>query len=315
MLGAAATSRCTAAALQVWCVFVPHQAFLAASTAPPPEHWLSWLGALQSDGCTLKAAGGQLALRAHPSCARFLQPTVLPLRSPSPPAACSYRLTGGSKFGADYLVYPGDPSLYHAQFCVRLLPYEQPILPAMLASATRGSHQARKHLLIASVVEEGRTVASACQEAANASMAGAPAAAAAAADALVGGDSAAAQATSQGDAAAQAGQPAGSQAGAAGREGDAAAVAAVQQQGQAGTEQQEQQPLQQQQQQQQQQQHGPEANGVAEQPQPPPGNTAPAGGIIGSSSTRLGGSSTGTGSRGQRYRIHYMTIGPVEGFG
>ena len=66
-----------------------------------------------------------------------------------------FRITGGSKFGADFLLYPGDPSLYHAQFCVRLMPRGAPILPALLASACRGSFQARKHLLIASVIEPG----------------------------------------------------------------------------------------------------------------------------------------------------------------
>lgn len=69
--------------------------------------------------------------------------------------ARGFRLTGGSKFGADYLVYPGDPTVYHAQLCVRLAPPETPILPALLAAACRGSFQARKHLLMASVTEDG----------------------------------------------------------------------------------------------------------------------------------------------------------------
>lgn len=69
-----------------------------------------------------------------------------------------FRITGGSKFGADYLVYPGDPTLYHAQFCVRLCDYHTPILPALLASACRGSHQARKHLLLASLEASGEVV-------------------------------------------------------------------------------------------------------------------------------------------------------------
>lgn len=68
-----------------------------------------------------------------------------------------FRITGGSKFGADFLLYPGDPCLYHAQLCVRLMPYGTSILPALLASACRGSFQARKHLLIASVVEGSDT--------------------------------------------------------------------------------------------------------------------------------------------------------------
>ncbi|KAG7670295.1 hypothetical protein KSW81_002861 [Nannochloris sp. 'desiccata'] len=63
-----------------------------------------------------------------------------------------FRVTGGSKFGSDYLLYPGDPTLYHAQFCVRLVPFKDSILPALMASACRGSFQARKHLLYASVV-------------------------------------------------------------------------------------------------------------------------------------------------------------------
>ena len=65
-----------------------------------------------------------------------------------------FRITAGSKFGSDFLLYPGDPTLYHAQFCVRLMSFTTPLLPAMLASACRGSFQARKHLLVASVVEE-----------------------------------------------------------------------------------------------------------------------------------------------------------------
>jgi hypothetical protein len=74
--------------------------------------------------------------------------------SPHPAQRCRYRLTGGSKFGADYLIYPGDPSLFHAQFCVRLMQFDRPILPSLLSAACRGSHQARKHLILASVVEE-----------------------------------------------------------------------------------------------------------------------------------------------------------------
>ena len=65
--------------------------------------------------------------------------------------ACRYFITGGSKFGADYLVYPGDPSLYHAQYCVRVVEPSTCFSPALLAGAARGSHAARKHLLLATV--------------------------------------------------------------------------------------------------------------------------------------------------------------------
>lgn len=62
-----------------------------------------------------------------------------------------YRITAGSKFGADYLLYPGDPTQFHAQFCVRVMPHDVPIVPVNLSAACRGSFQARKHLLYASV--------------------------------------------------------------------------------------------------------------------------------------------------------------------
>ncbi|PRW39237.1 tRNA-splicing endonuclease subunit Sen34 [Chlorella sorokiniana] len=149
-----------------------------------------------------------------------------------------YRLTGGSKFGADYLIYPGDPTLYHAQFCVRLLPYRQPITPSMLASATRGSHQARKHLLIASVTED------ADEAAAGSTLAAAEGAAP---------------------------QPAQQQ-----------QQAAEQQAAEAS--------------------NGADVGPLAEQQEE-------------AGSVQLGLRAGGVGSRGERYRIHYMTIGPVEGFG
>lgn len=60
-------------------------------------------------------------------------------------------MTDGCKFGADYLLYPGDPLLYHAQFTVQVLDHQAAIKPALLMGGSRGSHSARKHLLLASV--------------------------------------------------------------------------------------------------------------------------------------------------------------------
>lgn len=60
-----------------------------------------------------------------------------------------YYITDGAKFGADHLLYPGDPLLFHAQFTVRILKHDTPIKPALLAGSARGSHSARKHLLLA----------------------------------------------------------------------------------------------------------------------------------------------------------------------
>jgi len=55
------------------------------------------------------------------------------------------------KFGADWLLYPGDPSLFHAHFAVRLVPPGRPLDATLLCGAARGSHAARKHLLLASL--------------------------------------------------------------------------------------------------------------------------------------------------------------------
>ena len=60
-------------------------------------------------------------------------------------------MTSGAKFGADFLAYPGDPMLFHAMYCVRVVPPDQPVRPVLLAGAARGSHAARKHLILAFV--------------------------------------------------------------------------------------------------------------------------------------------------------------------
>ncbi len=82
-------------------------------------------------------------------------------------------MTGGIKFGADLMAYPGDPSLYHAQFCVRPVPSGAScssgstdrgasqgagpgadprgaaLNPMVLKAVARGAHAARKHLMLA----------------------------------------------------------------------------------------------------------------------------------------------------------------------
>ncbi|GIL66099.1 hypothetical protein Vafri_19705 [Volvox africanus] len=65
-----------------------------------------------------------------------------------------FMMTGGIKFGSDMLAYPGDPSLYHAQFTVRPVSREEAINPMILKAVARGSHAARKHLLLAFYEEQ-----------------------------------------------------------------------------------------------------------------------------------------------------------------
>lgn len=70
------------------------------------------------------------------------------------PCFCRYFITSGSKFGADFLLYLGDPVEQHAVACVRIIdPHMQPS-PVMLAGAARSAFGARKDLLLATVDDD-----------------------------------------------------------------------------------------------------------------------------------------------------------------
>jgi tRNA-splicing endonuclease subunit Sen34 len=72
-------------------------------------------------------------------------------------------LTSGAKFGAEYLAYPGDPAAYHASFTVRVMDGDgeavkekndddddaRAVSLMSLVAATRMSHGARKHCVLA----------------------------------------------------------------------------------------------------------------------------------------------------------------------
>eukprot|EP00963_Diacronema_lutheri_P004985 scaffold363_cov331-Pavlova_lutheri.AAC.106 len=64
-------------------------------------------------------------------------------------------VTSGLKFGADFLAYPGDPALFHAQFIVRVVQDDEPLHVLGLSGCARVAHSARKHLLLASIEEKG----------------------------------------------------------------------------------------------------------------------------------------------------------------
>jgi len=63
----------------------------------------------------------------------------------------NYSITSGAKFGSDYLVYPGDPMLYHAHYTVRIVRWEATLHPLVVAATTRMAHAARKNFVIAAV--------------------------------------------------------------------------------------------------------------------------------------------------------------------
>ena len=63
-----------------------------------------------------------------------------------------YTLTSGLKYGADYLVYKGDPALVHSQYLASVLPWKQPI--RTLPSLCRVGSKVVKSLLLCSVQDD-----------------------------------------------------------------------------------------------------------------------------------------------------------------
>merc|ERR1719265_295965 len=57
-----------------------------------------------------------------------------------------YGVRNGIKFGGEYLIYPGDPEIYHAQSTIRIMGLDHLIKPSMLVSHQRSSQGTRKHL-------------------------------------------------------------------------------------------------------------------------------------------------------------------------
>ena len=58
-------------------------------------------------------------------------------------------ITSGAKFGADFLLYPGDPSQYHATCLVLVRPPSQALTCNDWVAAARVAHGAKKVLLLA----------------------------------------------------------------------------------------------------------------------------------------------------------------------
>ncbi|XP_067402553.1 tRNA-splicing endonuclease subunit Sen34 [Emydura macquarii macquarii] len=66
-----------------------------------------------------------------------------------------YYLSGGNKFGGDFLVYPGDPLRFHAHYIALCCPQGAPLpLPALVAAARLGT-SVKKTLLLCSPGTDG----------------------------------------------------------------------------------------------------------------------------------------------------------------
>eukprot|EP01026_Neomeris_dumetosa_P070968 TRINITY_DN71365_c0_g1_i2.p1 TRINITY_DN71365_c0_g1~~TRINITY_DN71365_c0_g1_i2.p1 ORF type:complete len:316 (-),score=36.31 TRINITY_DN71365_c0_g1_i2:229-1098(-) len=62
-----------------------------------------------------------------------------------------YYLTNGAKFGVEYLVYSGEPQVYHSSFSVKVVEERNNLNLILLAGLMRATQSTRKHLLLAFV--------------------------------------------------------------------------------------------------------------------------------------------------------------------
>jgi len=62
-----------------------------------------------------------------------------------------YYITEGSKFGADYLVYSGDPSCFHAQFLVLVKQYTEFFIADEMVTLTRLANSVKKKVVLATL--------------------------------------------------------------------------------------------------------------------------------------------------------------------
>nr|XP_002123488.1 tRNA-splicing endonuclease subunit Sen34-like [Ciona intestinalis] len=69
-----------------------------------------------------------------------------------------YFLTDGVKFGGNFLVYPGDPGLYHSTYILLHIPYEKEISATEFATFGRLASSVKKTLLLASIDKENKVV-------------------------------------------------------------------------------------------------------------------------------------------------------------
>ncbi|XP_077170961.1 tRNA-splicing endonuclease subunit Sen34 isoform X2 [Paroedura picta] len=66
-----------------------------------------------------------------------------------------YYITSGSKFGGDFLVYPGDPMRFHAHFIALCVPRDTPLSLCDIISVGRLGTSVKKTVLLCSVDQDG----------------------------------------------------------------------------------------------------------------------------------------------------------------
>lgn len=66
-----------------------------------------------------------------------------------------YYLTGGTKFGGDFLAYPGDPLKFHSHYIVVCVEEDQLLTPYFLVQKGRLGTNVKKTVLLCSLNSDG----------------------------------------------------------------------------------------------------------------------------------------------------------------
>lgn len=94
---------------------------------------------------------------------RHVMPSICDWTYPQTPIEClryrvfkdlwekNYYLTKASKFGGDFLVYPGDPQRFHAHYIAVCLPYQRSLSPLEVVSYGRLGTTVKKTILLCSL--------------------------------------------------------------------------------------------------------------------------------------------------------------------
>nr|CAG4635795.1 EOG090X0G6M [Artemia franciscana] len=72
--------------------------------------------------------------------------------------AKGFYITGGEKFGGDFLVYPGDPVRFHAKYIAICLPFEGLLTPFQIAVHARVAVSVNKKVLLCTVNSDSRVI-------------------------------------------------------------------------------------------------------------------------------------------------------------
>ncbi|XP_041466764.1 tRNA-splicing endonuclease subunit Sen34-like [Lytechinus variegatus] len=125
---------------------------------------------VKEDGCSVQLfiaepPDSKFILEAPPSAWRYpsTEREILKYRVFRHFWEMGYYLTSGTKFGGDFLVYPGDPLLFHSYFIVVCIPYHKQLTPLELISHGRLGTFVKKAVVLCSVNNQKEVVCTSLQ--------------------------------------------------------------------------------------------------------------------------------------------------------